>query len=364
MERSATSVSVPATAGDTQDSGLLWQAVDRLVDRAPGFAELRLHGIQLLAARRLRGLGRSLPPELVEEERHAAVRTLAVPELIRRVRETIEGPLVMMKGPEVAARYPDPALRPFRDLDMLVSNAEEAQASLLDAGFEEVGDPSRYADIQHLRPLRWRTLPLLIEIHDRPKWPEGMSSPKTAELVALAEPSVTGVAGVGALPRAHHAVLIAAHAWAHAPLRRLRDLVDVAAMADGVDPTEIAAVARAWSLERLWRTTRSAADSVLFGAPAPRFVRLLGPHLFAVRERTVVENHLMLSLSPFGALPPARAARFAARAVATQLRPGTDEAWSEKGARAMRAFRNRHVTLGEHDQSAGAAERRRPGPPR
>ena len=48
-----------------------------------------------------------------------------------------------------------------------------------------------------------------------------------AELLELTQPSATGVPGLLAPVPAAHAVLLAAHSWAHAPLRRLLDLIDV-----------------------------------------------------------------------------------------------------------------------------------------
>ena len=42
--------------------------------------------------------------------------------------------MVLMKGLEVGAYYPDPGLRPFRDLDLLVDDAERAQQALIEAG--------------------------------------------------------------------------------------------------------------------------------------------------------------------------------------------------------------------------------------
>ncbi len=57
----------------------IWEGVDRLVDRAPTFADLRSHRIELLAARRWRALGRAVPDELVALERRWALHRLVVP---------------------------------------------------------------------------------------------------------------------------------------------------------------------------------------------------------------------------------------------------------------------------------------------
>ena len=84
---------------------------------------------------------------------------------------------MLFKGPETAAHYPHPALRRFWDLDLLVPDAGATQRSLLKAGFREVGDPALYADIHHLRPLTLPGLPLAVEVHDRPKWADGLRPP-------------------------------------------------------------------------------------------------------------------------------------------------------------------------------------------
>ena len=57
----------------------LWAAVDRLLDSAPGLEDLRVHRLQLLAARRWGALGRPVPRELVEEMHWAGVVALTTP---------------------------------------------------------------------------------------------------------------------------------------------------------------------------------------------------------------------------------------------------------------------------------------------
>ena len=187
----------------------LWRAVDALVDRAPSVADLQSHQLELFAVRRWRALGRDIPAELLERERRAAIGALSAPLLLDRVLGAYAGELVLLKGPEIAARYPEPALRSFGDVDLLAADAPEAQAALLSAGFEEVGDPEAYRDIHHLRPLRSPGLPLVAEIHSRPKWPDGIQPPPpTRELLAA---GVSTGDGPKSLPPSHHALLLAGH---------------------------------------------------------------------------------------------------------------------------------------------------------
>lgn len=325
----------------------LWLAVDRLVDRAPTVADLISHKLDLFAARRWRELERAVPEELLERERRSGVAVLAAPVLLERVRAAYDGEIIPLKGPAVAARFPDPALRSFGDLDLLVANAADAQASLLAAGFEEVGDPALYVDIHHLRPLCWPGLPLVVEIHSRPKWPEGLKPPPaTVDLLAAAAPAGDGLK---MLPFAHHALLLAAHSWAHEPLRRLRDMIDVAVMAEAAGRTEVAALAREWGLERLWRSTIGAADAVLLQRKTTWALRLWAQNLEKARERTVLENHLQRWLGDFWIMPFWAAATRLPGTFAGELLPREAEGWSAKLSRTRRAFRNASRRRSEHN---------------
>ena len=119
-------------------------------------------------------------------------------------------------------------------------------------------------------------------------------------------PSATGIPGLLTLEPARHAVVLAVHAWAHVPLSRLGRLIDVAAVSQGVDRSETAAIARAWDVERLWRVTQATIDSLLGQEPRPFAGRIWARHLWSVRERTVLERHLERWLGPFSMLPPVR----------------------------------------------------------
>jgi hypothetical protein len=72
----------------------LWDAVDRLVDRAPTLADLRVHRLHLLALRRWRSTGAPVPPSLQDEERAMAVSTLATPSVLERAAAALCEPAV------------------------------------------------------------------------------------------------------------------------------------------------------------------------------------------------------------------------------------------------------------------------------
>jgi hypothetical protein len=232
-----------------------------------------------------------------------------------------------------------------------VEDAEAAQRSLLDAGFQAVGDPALYEDIHHLRPLAFPGLPVTIELHSRPKWIDGLTPPPPAELFGIAVERGASLDGVLTLPAGHHALMLAAHSWGHEPLRRLRDLVDVAAVAQGLDRDMLRGLAAAWRMERAWTTTIGAADALFLGGSAPWAVRVWARNLEKARERTVFENHLARWLSNFWALPVPDAVKSLGSTLGREIRPGPDETWGAKLSRSAKAVRNAALRRSEHDES-------------
>jgi hypothetical protein len=325
----------------------MWDRIDALLERAPHVRALRFHRLQLMEADRRRRAGLAPLPELAGGVRRAALAELAVPPLLARARAAYDGRLILVKGPEVALDYREPGLRPFGDLDLLVDDAPAAQAALLAAGFGEIGEPALYEDIHHLRPLAWPGVPIVIELHSRPKWPAGVPGPGVAELLANAAPSRLGVEGVETLAAAPHAVLLAAHAWAHEPLACLGQLVDVGATLARTEDGEAAALARAWGCARLWDVTEAAVRSVLHGEGGS--VPVWARHLAATRERTVLELHLQRLLAPVAGLPRRQVPAGFAGALRDELRRDGDEPLRAKLARSRLAVAHAHVSRAEHD---------------
>jgi hypothetical protein len=299
----------------------LWDRVDALVDRI-GTAEAALdHRVGLLAARRWRATGRLLPAALREEERYTATAVLAAPVVLRRVAAAYPGPIAILKGLEIASRYPDPALRPISDLDLLVEDSAAAFRALVAAGATPL--PHRRSP-DHEPPLVFADLPLIVELHWAPKWPDGHAAPSATELLATAEPSRWLGERFLAPSPARHAVLLAAHAWAHRPLCRLGELVDVAALLGDCDRRECAAIARAWGVGRIWNATVRACDALFSDGALPLALRTWARNLPQLRHRSRHEMLLDRSVAPFAALPPHRALPVAAAAVAEMLRARVD----------------------------------------
>jgi hypothetical protein len=327
--------------------------LDRLLERADE-RSLVLHRLEPLAAERLRRLGRPVPEELVEVERLGAAFALAAAAHLARARAAVDGPLLVVKGPELAALYPEPALRISRDLDFVVPDPQAAQAALLGAGFAQAGDPALYGGAAHLVPLAWPGLPVELEVHAGPHWLPWLEAPTSAELEEGAAPSASGVEGVLAPAPAKHAVVVAVHGWMHGPLQRLRDLLDVALLSDEADPAETAEVARAWGVAKLWATTRAIADALFHAEPPPRALRGWARSLAEARERTVLEQHTSRWRCWFDALPPGLAVRATLDELRQDVTPAPGESWGSKARRSRRAVRNALVRRSEHDREAGS----------
>ena len=287
----------------------------------------------------------------------AAFAMLSVRPLLERVREACEGPLVLMKGPEIAIRYPG-AARLFIDVDLLTARPRLTHRQLLLAGFVEASGPELLADHHHLPPLRCPGLPLLVEIHGGPNWPDGLKAPAAAEIIGPAVPSGLGIDGILVPDGAQHALLVAAHAWAHEPLRRLRDLVDVRALSATEEPVAIERAARAWRITRLWRTTDRVTDAILGRRRMPFVVGLWAGHLSEQRERTVLENHLRAWVAAYWALPVRSALATTARAMRDDISPAADEGWLDKISRMLSAATSATDPLSQHEQRLGEAATR------
>jgi len=330
---------------DTSSAGReLWRSVDGLIDRT-GLDGILAHKLGPLAAIRWRVVGRPLPKSLADEERAASLAVMSAPPLLRRIRDAADGPLVLLKGPELACLYP-PKGRRFGDVDVLTPHAEALHRALGNEGFIEVPDPEfDHAKHHHLMPLRWPVIQLNVEVHTLPNWPLGIEPPPVGEIVEAAVPSALAIEGLLAPHPSHHALMLAAHAWRHEPLQTLRDLVDVAAVSTGQDPRELERTAKAWGLERIWRTTRRAIDALFFGGRQTVPLRVWARHLASVRERTVFEGHLQSWLRAFWGLPAGAAFAETARVLRAEIAPAEGESWRTKLARIPAAVRHAQTPL-------------------
>lgn len=335
-----------------------WDAVDHLIDRldVDVVCDQRLGP---LAARRRRALGLDVPERLLREERAAMTANLVAPTLLARARGAYDGPLLVIKGPEVSRHYPGRARR-FGDLDLLPADADAAQSALLAAGFqlqERDWPPEGYDDVRnphyHLQPLEWPGLALRIEVHKNVKWPTGMTPPSNEELFEAAVPAALGVDGLLTPHPHHHAVLLSSHAWGEIPMRNLRELIDVMVFVADEDRGELQRIADGWAFGRAWRTTIDFADWMLAGQRRPTAARLWARYVQGSREPTVVEMHVQEWLSPFWMAPPAVALRRAGVAVVKDFRPEPHQTWPEKLKQMRRAVLHPFSSKSDHDRRSG-----------
>jgi hypothetical protein len=315
--------------------------------------------MQFLGARHWRAQGKAVQPVLAKAEHHNALRVLSTPVVLERIRAACDGRVVLMKGYETALLYEDPVLRPFADIDLLVEDAPAVHRSLLAAGFVEIGDPEIFIDIHHLRPVTLPEIFLPVEVHHEPKWPDDLEPPATHELVASAVESATRVSGIETLPPAEQALILAAHSWAHLPLRRIQELLDIALTAERVHPVEIEKLARAWGLEGVWETTSRCIESLFYGGSRSSAERIWARHLASARERTVFESHVERWLSPYWALPTRRAVSAMAETARAELVPAEGENWKAKLSRAGKALRNASWAKTAHERELGEHAHRR-----
>ena len=337
-------------------AGVPWEGVARLLGRAAELDDLRAHRLHLLEAARRRELGQALPSEIEAEMRSAVRATLVTRSLLARVREVCDGPILVLKGPEVAAVYPAPWLRPYTDVDILVPDAHDAERRLRGAGFSGVGPPMDWDALHHVQRLASPDVLASVEVHRRPKWVLGGKAPTIDELLSDAVPSATGIDGLLAPSRGHHAVLLAAHAWAERPLGRLGDLVDVAAML-AVDADEAEELAHRYGIQRVWRATLAAIDAVLVRDRRTWSTITWARHLPQVRERTVLETHVARLLEPFASRPPRQALAGLLRGLRLTLLPHRGEGWPAKVERSRKAIRAARAPVSDHrDALEGESE--------
>lgn len=317
-----------------------WSGVNGLLERTT-VEGILAHRLGPLEADRRRSLGEPVPQILRTHERAAVLGMRTGVALLERVRDGCDGPVMLLKGPEVARLYPSGARR-FSDIDVLTSDAVGAYASLLRSGFVDglMAGETMPDDHHHLAPLRWPTISLRLEIHSTPNWLPSMRPPPLAEILEAAEPTSLGVDGITVPTPLHHALILVSHAWRDEPLHTLRDLLDIAAMAASIDQRDLDRTADAWGMTRVWRSTWRAIEHLLYGGRSSMPLRVWARHLEDVRERSILEHHLVRWLSPYTELPPRRAVGRMLRVAREEIRPAAGESWRGKLGRITSAVRN------------------------
>lgn len=287
----------------------LWTGIERHLDTCPRDELLGAQGVHLIAAIQRKAAGRPVPSWMDDAVKIATVNAVIAPRFVREIAGIIDAPTLILKGPELAAAYPTPAMRSYGDLDLLVADPVRAQRRLIEAGFSEAIDDEVQAP-HHLPYLFRAGSPFGVEVHRDPGWLWWMTGPTTEELLAAAVPSATGVAGALALPPAQHAVYASVHAWRHGPLGGLRHLIDVAALADGVDDAELHAVTSRWQARRLWRLTDETIGALFLDrTQRPLALRTWGRNLNTFEQRREWSTWALQAFRRLAADRPSAAAK-------------------------------------------------------
>lgn len=226
-----------------------WRAeLDRLLEH-------RLSGLALAAAHEE---GVSIPAEVDEALHHTheaeAMRTMAVDLLGARVVETLAGvgiATVVTKGPGIAGAYPDPSLRTYMDLDIVVSRSDfsDALAVLRGKGYDEsVHMQARDYFHRYCREAINLVHPdgTSVDLHHTiPPWYWGERIGFDA-LLGASERLDTGSGPIRVASYRHNLLVAALHVVSDKdrPGYGLRTWRDVAALVERCDPDEVAGEAR------------------------------------------------------------------------------------------------------------------------
>jgi hypothetical protein len=219
-------------------------------------------------------------------------------------REFRASPLVLMKGREVAALYPNATMRDYRDLDLLAKDPHEPWHWLVENGYRQ--DPRRRSDIDHhhLPALLSPTGKFAVELHIRanaPTWTRFDSD----SLFDRSAPSRTGIAGIIRPPDDVHALVLALHCW-KGGFTRLRDLLD-AMLLSAVADVNVNSTAASMGLARMWELSMRVAHHELLGEP-DRLAALLAKTLLP-RRAGIADRKRTRLLLPYVAANPVRVTR-------------------------------------------------------
>ena len=259
-------------------------------------------------------------------------------EILQRVRDVAPGRLLIFKGPEIAARYPEPYHRAYSDLDVLAERPADVHRALREAGWDAAHAGGHFDCTHQFPPLVDAGTALPIEVHRRLAWPAWVRAPRPEALLERAVPSRLDIDGLETLDPVDHTLQLCAHSWLHRPFRTLRDLLDVELLRRECDARELDRRAREWGLEKLWRLTVRASDYLFHGiGRCPFGLALLGRHVLAVRRTSRGSEIAMKALGRFAVTTPWRALQSAWVELAIKVK--RDELLSRHSRGALAAVR-------------------------
>lgn len=205
-----------------------------------------------------------VPPGVIDELREDLYTTVARTALAEVQLAVVLGaltrariPVVVVKGAALGAYYPDPGLRPYGDIDIMVrrEQLDLAEQALLALGYRGIASKDWWLDrFHHLPPMASEGSALLVELHWRLDYEEEKGRLPAEDLWARAMPwMVRGQPGLqldpidATLYLCRHAVV---QHRVHAAFRALFDLAQVTGSWGGVEWQELAERALRYRLER------------------------------------------------------------------------------------------------------------------
>lgn len=235
--------------------------------------------------------------------RRQAQTTLLAEHTVASLVPKIIGPALLIKGLEVAQLYPAPHWRPFRDVDLMVADADAAWDACRAVGYLNRPDDPDLPTLHQRPPLLTPDRRLGVDLHARPNTP-GWASVDPDFIRETAQPSRTGIPGVQRPRDDVHALLMALHSW-KASFSRQRDLFDAVLLASHSD-VPVDETAASLGLGRFWAWTVRAAEALLVGGSSgsAKAVRFLAAEADDVSKRR--RSRVLL---PFLVVDPLRAAR-------------------------------------------------------
>ncbi len=218
-------------------------------------AMTRSHRLHPVLAWYVRRHGLSVPPDvasvLAGAVYESAARSAGALEQLRALGGEVAFPMVLVKGPAVAAAYPEPWMRPYNDLDFLVPEEAVAQA---EKTMRRLGYRARVTGIRssHLPPFYPPGPGLRMEIHTSLSRREGRDFLTFAQVEKFVVP-FRDAPGLSTLSPAPHFLYLCEHdVGRHVLTNGLLSLFDVhfftAGWRDEWD--EVRELAGAWGLER------------------------------------------------------------------------------------------------------------------
>ncbi len=244
----------------------------------------------------------------VQERLH---KMIGLSELLRATTKEIEASfharsieMLVVKGSTFADRlYPDPALRPFTDIDLLVPDRAiaDARKALADAGLSPAEEPVKkyaggYSEEKWQHPRLGRSP---VELH----W-NLVNSPKVRRVISLRYGDIAGHCVDGQFSPSALLVIAAVHGAAGHGFERLQTLIDVAQAARGaaglIDINEALLLAERTGARLCLETALLTCAVVLRDVTCMDLVQSVGPsHAAKVLARLLGAGVIVESQGPY-----------------------------------------------------------------